>query len=342
MKEEHKNKIDEWAKKFDVDRDTLEENVKQKLEGIDNPKKEEVVMQRIYVDLKRNKIGGGGNGSSSSMEEKTFIGVPIGDSGLVDILEIKRKYAKKVYRENKTRAISESITLSDGTPVDNRKRVRGQENPNYGDALKEDDTQYKRTIYFAVINEEDGDDPRMAKMQAFYENAQNLTPPPLFHKVKFDALIGNEKDSVLAMDDTEFEVLGEIEDESVIEKYVGVTPLSEIKDFILDNEDQFDPVIVTEGIVASLRLEPFETGTRVMNLETEDLDPEMCGDYPGVSCWIPEHIDINFAENSWITVIGRPRLSGGEPQIQVHGIYTDPDLIIPRKETSKISTDIDF
>ena len=84
--------------------------------------------------------------------------------------------------------------------------------------------------------------------------------------------------------------------------------------------------IITDGTVCNMNMQPFTNGNRIINIT--DLTSEF--DYENESnmttCWVPEHINIDFGIGSRVIVVGRTSQrmgdDGPEPAtINVSGIY---------------------
>ena len=84
--------------------------------------------------------------------------------------------------------------------------------------------------------------------------------------------------------------------------------------------------IITDGTVCNMNMQPFSNGNRIINIT--DLTSEF--DYENESnmttCWVPEHINIDFGIGSRVIMIGRTSQrmgdDGPEPStINVSGIY---------------------
>ena len=83
--------------------------------------------------------------------------------------------------------------------------------------------------------------------------------------------------------------------------------------------------IVTDGVVCNMNMTPTSNGNRILNIT--DLNAEF--DYEGngvVTCWIPEHMEIDFGIGSSVIVIGNTsqRTVDGETEpatINASGLY---------------------
>jgi len=84
--------------------------------------------------------------------------------------------------------------------------------------------------------------------------------------------------------------------------------------------------IITDGTVCNMNMQPFTNGNRIINITdlTSAFDYENDGNT--TTCWVPEHINIDFGIGSKVIVVGRTSQrmgdDGPEPStINVSGIY---------------------
>jgi hypothetical protein len=104
-------------------------------------------------------------------------------------------------------------------------------------------------------------------------------------------------------DVSEFDFVGTLA--SAYEKHL--TPLVEIDraHITMQTYPSKERFVITDGTVCNMNMIPTSNGNRILNIT--DLNAEF--DYENESnmttCWIPEHIDINFGIGSSVIVIGR-------------------------------------
>ena len=89
-----------------------------------------------------------------------------------------------------------------------------------------------------------------------------------------------------------------------------------------------EKLVITDGNVASMKLEPNANGTRVLYLSDLNADFDYEGEgYSSVPCWVPSSIDIDYGIGSNIIVSGRTSQGTDEEgqlrpaSINVLGIY---------------------
>ena len=70
-----------------------------------------------------------------------------------------------------------------------------------------------------------------------------------------------------------------------------------------------DKFVFTDGAVMNINMEKTSNGNRIVTVDdlTTDMGGEVYGEeaWGGVTCWVPEHVDINFGIGSNIIVVGR-------------------------------------
>ena len=81
--------------------------------------------------------------------------------------------------------------------------------------------------------------------------------------------------------------------------------ISDLDGYHDENADDYNRLAIVEGDVTTLVLEPTSVGSKrlVLDSEQEKFDLES----PGTTCWVPERINIDFAEQSKIVVIEEPQ-----------------------------------
>ena len=82
--------------------------------------------------------------------------------------------------------------------------------------------------------------------------------------------------------------------------------------------------IITDGTVCNMNMTPTKNGNRIINLT--DLNAEISFENDGITtCWIPEHLNLDFGIGSSVIVVGRTsqRVVDGDAEpvtINVSGI----------------------
>ena len=89
-----------------------------------------------------------------------------------------------------------------------------------------------------------------------------------------------------------------------------------------------EKLVITDGNVANMKLEPASNGNRILYLSDLNADFDYEGEgYSSVTCWIPSSIDIDFGIGSNVIVSGRTSQGTDEEgqlrpaSINVLGLY---------------------
>ncbi|MBU0791856.1 MAG: hypothetical protein KKC55_15515 [Gammaproteobacteria bacterium] len=229
-----------------------------------------------------------------------FEGIIIAASDCVDITLRQKREATELFKTDPQTAINEGITNEDGVPLDTRKEWGdGRANPQYGKPLPE--TNFLRNIW-GIAKTKEGQ-PRFFNMVLSGKLAEN-EDIPVFKPVRFMAIDRGEKLNPSTF--TKFvidEKLEIPEYNGLLNQFMRYYPIEELEDYHNNVKDDFNRLVAVEGDVSMLNLTPTAFGSRVMVLEDaqslEDLDAK------NLTCWIPNRINIDFAEGSKVIVIGR-------------------------------------
>jgi len=348
-----KNIFSDWSKKLGVSVKDLEAEydalLKDEQNIHPNLTKEQIdsrALSRLYNKYRR--------GLSSRASH--FTGVNLGDSGLVDLIEIKKRFAKKIFETNAENAIVQGLTNAKGIPLDTREKVRGKPNPSFGKPFSEDDKSFIRHIYGVVFID---NSTRFYKMTAFGEVAERLQVP-LYQECTFRA---NDKTQsgvgdleLTAVSATKFTPTGkDIDMQSVFKSHHYVT-IDKLDDYHEQHKADRNRITITEGDVITMNLEPNQvTGNRMILLGDSSLGFEDKFGRPvrGIVCWIPESLPIDFGEDSRVLVIGQTNrgrgydYEAGEPtdepgniMMNVYGIWAIPEFKINLDLKPVTETDI--
>tara|TARA_R100000426_G_C4825362_1_gene112494 strand:+ start:2239 stop:3471 length:1233 start_codon:yes stop_codon:yes gene_type:complete len=198
-------------------------------------------------------------------------------------------------------------------PVDNRKAFQsGQANPNYGRPLPAE--RWSKTLYF-VGKFEDNAEYSEYQLRLNGEMAKNFSPNT-FVWCSLDVVPNSNNPKILSArkDGSTAESLQYLDsDESlleVIQNVLGdkVSSLVSLDDYHSENSHKAyaDKLVITDGNVANMKLEPNSNGTRVLHLSDLNADFDYEGEgYSSVTAWIPPSIDIDFGIGSNVIVSGR-------------------------------------
>jgi len=144
--------------------------------------------------------------------------------------------------------------------------------------------------------------------------------------------------------------------ETILTKSKRFLTLSELEEFHTKHENDYDRVVITEGTVSVLNLEPNPVTQNLrMVLDDESLlfvQTEE-GTRPGVTCWVPtdRSIKIDFGQDSRIYVVGQTTrgrkydpVTGqatdepGDVMLNVYGIYC-PEMFKVKVEPEELPED---
>ena len=276
-----------------------------------------------------------------------FEGMIIGIGDTVDTVARIRAEAIKMFRENPEMAISQGITDSDGYPLDTRKEwSAGRPNKGYAKPLPEH--SFLRTIFGVALKKNIENSVRFFTLNLSGEIAKDDTIP-IFKPITFRAIDRTPPE----LKDTQYKLNSSMFTDFTIDESLKVPPLdvlinnycgsmkiniSDLDGYHDENADDYNRLAIVEGDVTTLVLEPTSVGSKrlVLDSEQEKFDLES----PGTTCWVPERINIDFAEQSKIVVIGRttrgkklddqgvPTEEPGDVMINVFGLYPLPDYKI--------------
>jgi hypothetical protein len=113
--------------------------------------------------------------------------------------------------------------------------------------------------------------------------------------------------------------------------------MNQLEQFHEANKTNFNRLVLVKGDVSTLVMEPTANGSRRMILESEDAFEDL--DARGTTCWIPAHINLDFAEDSKVIVLastaqGKKFVDGqqteelGDVSLNVFGAYAIPEYKI--------------
>ena len=116
-------------------------------------------------------------------------------------------------------------------------------------------------------------------------------------------------------------------------------------------EQSRDKIAIVEGTVVNQRMTPTSNGNRIISITDKAADMELTEDDDGdlaTTCWIPEHININFGIGSKVIVIGRTsqRIIDGEAEpitINTSGLLLEESVGNPIAEEEGVEDeDLDW
>lgn len=281
-------------------------------------------------------------------------GMVFAASDKFDMVRKLRNTATAAFKKNPHEAIQMGLTDDEGVPIDPRPAwSTGRENPGYGKPLPEH--SWKRTIFgIALKSSDEGGSPKFFTLNLNGDVAKNDNIP-MYTPVKFRAIDKSaEGDSTLIMNAsmyTKFELTDKQlpSPTKLIEQFCGdlTVAINNLPDYHEANKTDYNRIAIIRGDVSTLALEATSTGNRRIVVESEEFSEDL--DAQGTTCWIPPHINLDFAENSKVIVFGSTSQGFkyengqktdelGDVMINAFGVYAVPEYKVSI-ETEEITED---
>ena len=276
-----------------------------------------------------------------------FEGIIIGMSDCVDMLAKRRREAIEFFNQNPQKAIEMGICNINGVPLDNRKEWDdGKANFNFNKPLPEN--QFIRNVWgVAFKTSVEEDKPKFFSLTLQGENAKkddiNLFVPLRFRAIdKTPVELLNKKYILNSSLFTKFDVDNNLKLPAIadlLKTYCGdmIVKIKDLQTYHNNNKDNFNRLVIVEGDVSTLVLEPSSAGSRRIVIEDiENIDLES----KGITCWVPSRVNIDFAEQSKVFVVGKTGQGNkkdsqgnkteelGDLNINVFGLYALPSYKI--------------
>ena len=276
-----------------------------------------------------------------------FEGMIIAVGDTIDTVARIRATAKQLFKENPQQTIAKGVTNEDGVPLDTREKwSSGQENRGFGKPLPEHN--FLKTIFGVTKKKNVEEDAKVFTLNLSGEIARDddvpISKPVLFRAI--DKTLPEDKERSYKLNSSVFtdfivdETIKMPEIFDLINNYCGdmKVKLSGLDEYHDLNEKDYSRLVIIEGDVTSMVLEPTSVGSRrlVIDDEQDEIDIES----PGTTCWVPERIDIDFAEQSRVIILGRTARGKklddqgnqteepGDVMINVYGLYVIPEYKI--------------
>tara|TARA_R100000734_G_C3309998_1_gene100740 strand:- start:338 stop:1549 length:1212 start_codon:yes stop_codon:yes gene_type:complete len=236
--------------------------------------------------------------------------------------------------------------LEDGSiiiPLDSQQRYQnGGENANYGKPLAKE-LMRRSGVFIGKV----GDDTDYNKYYFSYKNEGGIKfSPSTFEWVHMSVIKDSNRDGYIygysmktlgslvmnADVDPEGDIYRDVSSINVFDKAselvaenIASLTLLDAKHLELRENAAVDRFVMTMGTVCNMNMTPTSNGNRILNLT--DLNADFDYDTDGMTtCWIPEHIDIDFGIGSEVVVVGRTSQREGEDgyepaTINLSGLY---------------------
>lgn len=280
-----------------------------------------------------------------------FEGIIIGMSEMNDMVLKMRTDAIKSFNENPQFAVEAGVCNEMGEPLDTRAQwANGKQNLGFGKPLPEHN--YIRNIYGIALKSKSSDKPKYFSMSLNGEKAVNDNIP-LFKGIRFMAIDRTPEELKEYQYNLNASLFTKFEEDKNLQLQPAnllkgvcdnmIVPLQKLGEYHSQNKDNYNRIVIINGTVSSLNLEPTAFGTRVMYIDNlEDIENL---DAKGATCWVPPRIDVDFAEGSKVFVIGRTTQGKkkdatgqlteelGDVSINVYGIYPETKVEVPTEIT---------
>jgi len=236
--------------------------------------------------------------------------------------------------------------LEDGSiiiPLDSQQRYQnGGENANYGKPLAKE-LMRRSGVFIGKV----GDDTDYNKYYFSYKNEGGIKfSPSTFEWVHMSVIKDSNRDGYIygysmktlgslvmnADVDPEGDIYRDVSSINVFDKAselvaenIASLTLLDAKHLELRENAAVDRFVMTMGTVCNMNMTPTSNGNRILNLT--DLNADFDYDTDGMTtCWIPQHIDIDFGIGSEVVVVGRTSQREGEDgyepaTINLSGLY---------------------
>ena len=276
-----------------------------------------------------------------------FEGIVIAVSDVVDTVAKRKREANEFFKTNPQKAIEMGFCDINGLPLETKKEwADGRQNFNFGKPLPEH--SYLRNVWgIGLKSTVKGDKPKFFSMSLSGEVAKK-EDIALFTPVRFRAIDRTAPEDI----DKKYTLNGSLFSKFDVDESIKLPPakellntyckdmfvgLSNLQEYHNRMKEDFSRLVIVEGDVSTLVLEPTSVGSRRVILEdASNIDIES----KGVVCWVPGRINIDFAEQSKILVIGRtgqgkkldadrkPTEEAGDMMVNVYGLYALPEYKI--------------
>lgn len=344
---QYKDKITKYAKKLGKSPSELEKQLSEAYKFLSNTVKDKsestlwrMAYSRWFGTLRRE------TGSVFS-PAPTWTGFIIGETGLMDFIEIMKRKAEYLYNDpnRREKALADMLVDRNGTPLDPREKINygRDENPNFGRPFPEDEHSYYRALYGVASKGTEllEDDLQFFRYNINDDNAVNVTYPvrtlaqfranarrrPKYGFLDLNAI--SNKEVMMSP------VKGDIPD--VIERLEITT----WKPYSMDDldtvygmykDDKSVPVLLFANVATINPEVNTKTGNRT--LWVDDIEGDF--DKPGIALFLPGNIPIEFGLDSKVLFVGRVDKIGGAEDarivFQAFGYYAPPDYLLPMTE----------
>ncbi len=112
----------------------------------------------------------------------------------------------------------------------------------------------------------------------------------------------------------------------------NITPLVELdrRHMQMQTLPAKERFVVTDGTVCNMNMTPTSNGNRIINITDLNAEMDYENDSGMVTCWIPEHLELNFGIGSSVIIIGRTSQRQGEDGVEPATINTGGIFVTAR------------
>jgi hypothetical protein len=241
-------------------------------------------------------------------------------------------------------------TLDDGTiviPLDVTKRyTNGGENKNYGKPLAKE-LMRRSGVFVGKV----GDDSDYQMYHFSYKNQNGVDfLPRTFEYIHMPVIKDSNREGYIygytkkTLEGWEYNA--EMDPEGDNHRETPMTPyqlassvladkivsLSLLDDRHMEQRDlpSVERFVITMGTVCNMNMTPTSNGNRILNIT--DLNADFDYDTDGMTtCWVPQHIEIDFGIGSEIVVVGRTSMREGDDGMEPSTINMSGLLVTERK-----------
>lgn len=343
--DETENNIGKISEAYDVPEDDLRERLAELIDeldgrGFNNPERRAV--RKLALEHK-----GGSMGTTERLRGVVLGAGDAADTTAKRVGEVKNYIRKRgpeeAAKQGFIKKASEppeglATVVVDGQPY---YVLDSQSNsPTQGEVLPAQD--YVRYIQGAVWRGDEG--PYLFEGPINAEDPREVPEvPPKFVPLEFDARFReDEKTGEVRLyfdEGADFEVKedADIPIERVFES-IGLAPLSEVAEYSERPDYDRNELVATKGSVTYMDLAPDGDMSRRLTI----VDPFDFENDPRVTVWLPDHVDIDFAEESEVFVLGNVTASKNDQyddSVQARGVWADPEYRVDRAAVGSLGAD---
>jgi hypothetical protein len=265
-----------------------------------------------------------------------YEGIFIGANSPMDLIAAKRRAAMELFKKDRDSAIRQKITDVNGEPLFFATEKELEKMPEWakkklGKPMPKNDIQ--RLVVGAVKVKQENETEEWIPMyfRVRGENTKVIIPTNI--QVNFPALkLESSTSELVRFNDAgklQINTIGEeLNDEQIKGLYIKlfknhIITLSQIDTFVQQHQE-FERFAIIKALVTEIVPMMASTGSQIIRIEDETVEfVDAQGNIvPPMTCFVSDHIKIDFPERSEIYVVGQPNITDRGKNINVLGIYT--------------------